>query len=133
MAGADGRPDLQIQANRPLGNGSVQVCDVTQGGVPAINPPRYDASDNNITAALLDFACRFQVLSGNDPCTLLDASREPKKLNSQSSIQYCLLSSGKATFPAGDTLVTARIRDKSGEVGPQAQIIIRVATPTPKP
>jgi len=134
-AGSDGRPDLQIQVNRALGNGSVAICDVTQGGVPGIDPPRYDSGDPSISDVLLDLACRFQALSGSDPCTILDISREAKKIHPEAATQYCMLSSGKATFPAGDTLVTARVRDRTGELGPISQIIVRVATqtPTPKP
>lgn len=133
IAGADGRPDLHIQANRDLGNGSPAVCDNAEGGVPGIDPPSFSSEDQVITDALLDFACRFQALSANDPCTLIDASGEHKKIHPQASTQFCLLSSGTATFPVGDTVVTVSLRDVSGELGPPTQIVVRVATATPTP
>lgn len=132
-AGGDGRPDLQIEVNRDLGNGSPEVCDADLGGVPKINPPRFDGGDGMITNALLDLACRFQVLTANEPCTFIDSSGEHKKVHPEASHQFCWLGSGKATFPSGDTIVTVRVRDVAGEYGPQAQIVVRVATPTPTP
>jgi len=133
MAGADGRPDLQIQASRNLGNGSTAVCDTTQGGVPGIDPPRFDEGNPTITNALLDLACRFQALTANEPCTLLDPSREHKRVHPDASTQFCSPGSGRTTFPAGDTVVTVRLRDTTGEVGPPTQIVVRVGTPTPTP
>lgn len=52
MAGLEGLPDLQIQSSRNLGNGSSMVCDTATGGVPAINPPRFDKEDPMIADAL---------------------------------------------------------------------------------
>lgn len=133
MAGPEGLPDLQIQASRDLGNGSSMVCDTATGGVPAIDPPSFDTEDPTISNALLDYACRFQAFTANEPCTLVDLSREHKKIHPEMSAQFCAPGSGKTTFPSGDTLVTLRLRDVGGEVGPVAQIIVRVASPTPTP
>ncbi len=133
IEGVDGRPDLQIQTNRDLGNGSPTVCDETTGGVPGIDPPSFSSDDQMITDALLDLACRFQSLSANDPCTLVDSSGEHKKIDPKASVQFCLLGSGTATFPVGDTVVTVALRDVTGELGRPTQIVVRVATPTPAP
>jgi hypothetical protein len=57
------RPDLQIIADRDLGNGSTLVCDAGPapriGGVPGINPPTFDITSQKVADALNDFACRF--------------------------------------------------------------------------
>ncbi|MEO8603559.1 MAG: hypothetical protein ABI629_13375 [bacterium] len=131
-----GLPDLQIQVTRPLGNGSAAVCDDTPptlGGVPAINPPSF-ADSPTLNDRVNDLACRFVdgigakigrqcgevsacVLGtdGNFGCAIPD-----------SSIQYCGFVGQILNFPSGDTLVTARVRDTSGNLGPISQMIVRV-------
>lgn len=133
--GADARPDLQIESNRDMGNGSLTVCDVGPassggGGVPGVAPPSFD-SDPMITDALNDFACRFQQFSAAAPCTFIDASGDPKLITAGASVQFCDFVATTAVFPTGDSLVTARLRDVRGNTGPPAQIVVRVATPTP--
>lgn len=54
------RPDIQIEVNRPLGDGSAEVCDARRpkiGGVPAIDPPSW-ADTQQISNTLNDMGCR---------------------------------------------------------------------------
>lgn len=131
-------PDLQIQVNRSLGNGSAVVdcrgIPTDQwGGVPAVNPPTLDFSQAVIDA-MTDFACRFSAQASDEPCTL-DASGDGNEYltpNAPSTIQqFCRGIESADVFPTGDTIVTARVRDKAQNPGPTKQIVIRVATPTP--
>ena len=124
------RPDLLIESSQPLGNGSAAVCDLGPpppegegGGIPAIDPPDFGPGDS-ITAALLDFACRFAVQpTAGEACTLNSfgdyAFRSP-----DSTIQYCNQFAAVSAFPVGLTVLTARLRDVAGNLGPPAQIVI---------
>ncbi len=140
-------PDLQIVASRALGDGSTAVCDVTPpgGGVPAVDPADF-SSTPAIIAAINDFACRFRDGQGNpsgvgpaDACTLFP-SGDFGFVNPGSTVQYCAQVSRFIAFPEGDTVLTARLRDILGNVGAEAQIVVRVQppptglpTPTPTP
>jgi len=42
-------------------------------------------------------------------------------------VQYCALVDIALRFPAGDTLLTVRLRDVGGNVGPQKQILVRIS------
>jgi hypothetical protein len=135
--GIDGRPDLWIQNNRDLGNGSTRVCDTGPasqggGGVPGVVPPRFDIDDAFVTDALNDFACRFDPsISSANPCTILDPSREPRLVDPQSTAQFCDFVAATAAFPVGANILTVTVRDVGGNTGPTAQIVVEVATPTP--
>jgi hypothetical protein len=136
--GTDGWPDIQIENTRDLGNGSAAVCDTGPassggGGIPGITPPSFQAGDSVITDALNDFACRFEQFSPGAPCTFVDASGEARLVNGNATIQFCDFVTTTALFPPGDSLVTVRLRDTVGNVGPTAQVVVRVATPTPRP
>jgi hypothetical protein len=138
------RPDLQIQTNRPMGNGSLIVCDTggppQGGGVRPLPTPSYDEADQNVTLALQDWACRFGALTPSNACTR-DACGNPSVVNSSTTLQFCHLVNSSEAFPLGDTLVTVRLRDDPnppgpfsgppGNIGPTARIIIRVVTPGP--
>jgi hypothetical protein len=129
-----GLPNLQIEANRDLGNGSAAVCDNGPlpdnplGGVPGINPPRFDAS---VSDALNDFACRFDVgaTSSNAACTIPNPdSGAFGFVNANSAIQFCTQQAVpfKMAFQSGDTLLTVRLQDTSGNVGVPRQVVVRV-------
>jgi hypothetical protein len=134
-----GAPALQVQATRALGNGSATVCDIEPplvGGVPAIDPPRFDDSAA-VVDALNDLGCRF-----------VDGAGETKSRNCASSCvkdvdgdyacvdvateaQFCMLVDTLSEFPPGDTLVTVRVRDvaRNGQpanLGAPQQLIVRV-------
>jgi hypothetical protein len=136
-----GCPDLQIQVSRPLGDGSPAVCDATppnDGGVPAVNPP--DLSDDpTICNALNDLGCRLVDGQGepmgrlcSEGCVLFP-SGDQGCVSPEATSQFCGLIAKSAEFATGETLVTARVRDVEGNLGPPAQIVIRVAIPTQTP
>lgn len=127
-------PDLQIEASRPLGNGSPAVCDRTgrtAGGVPAIDPPNFDETQINVDI-VNDFACRFLDGSGapvgrggTEACVLFPDGNYGF-VGAASRIQFCAVIDRVVEFPLGDTLVTARLRDVNGNPGPSSQLVIRV-------
>lgn len=131
----DPRPDLQIQANRALGNGSSLVCDngplqegFPLGGVPGIDPPSFDVDSQLVTDVLVDFGCRFSNNTG-EWCTL-DAGENPNPVTpgpGSGLTQFC--SQGvigvALHFPPGETLLTVRVRDFDGNIGSPARIIVR--------
>jgi hypothetical protein len=132
------RADLQIQSNRDMGsNPTTKVCDTGPasqggGGIPGINPPGFDQNNQTISDALNDFACRFQVFNISGPCTKVDATQDPRFITPSApvtTVQFCDLVSSVAEFPPGDSIVTVKVRDESGNLGPAKQIVIRVATP----
>jgi hypothetical protein len=122
------RPDLQIQVNRALGNGSPASCDNSApnlGGVPAIDPPDF-AVTAPISEALNDFSCRFSTFDESQfPCTL-DGSGNFAFIGPNSTRQFCVLTSSALAFAPGDTMVTARLRDSGGNAGESRSMIVRV-------
>jgi len=128
------RPDIQIEANHDLGNGSALVCDVGPapqplGGVPGIDPPSYDAASQMIADALNDFGCRLATHTSSDPCTLSDKDN-PAFVASGTSSQAC--SAGilgrELEFPSGDTLLTVQWRDTASapNLSRPSQLLVRV-------
>lgn len=129
------RPDIQMVVDRPLGDGSVAVCDNTLpnlGGVPAVNPPRFDVTQP-ITNAINDLGCRFVDGLGqpggrpaSEACVLHDDGQFGF-LAGNSTLQFCsVVIPGAMRFPNGDTLVTVRLRDTTGAVGLPERMIVRV-------
>jgi hypothetical protein len=138
--GPDNRPDIQIQSTLPLGEPDPQVPSVcppgpssVDMGVPGIDPPNF-SEDPTVTAAINDFACRFDPFVGlAAPCTILDASRDPKVVNPSASVQFCNFVAANAPLKPGEAILTVKLRDSQKNTGPTAQIVVRVATPTPTP
>lgn len=132
-------PDLQIQVNRPLGNGSAAVCDgvmsapLPPGGVPAVAPPSFVES-TDLAHTINDLACRFRdgigatkgIDSPLDGCVKLEPTEDYGFVSSESNAQFCGFISAILQFPRGDTLLTVRLRDVDGNVGAPAQMVIRV-------
>ncbi|GIW40797.1 MAG: hypothetical protein KatS3mg076_1374 [Candidatus Binatia bacterium] len=128
-------PDLQIQVNRPLGDGSPEVCDDTPpflGGVPAIVPPSF-APSPFVAAAINDLACRFIDGLGEklgrrraDACVLFETG-DRDFVRPETDVQFCSqVIPPPLAFPQGDTLVTARVRDIDGRTSREARILVRV-------
>lgn len=131
------RPDLEIEVNRPLGDGSAAVCDARPpklGGIPAVNPPSF-AEKPQVSAALNDFSCRFETfIESNSSCTVQKGGEfsfvDPKN----SKVQFCMVVARAWNFPDGDTLVSLRLRDVDGDPGPVTRFIVqRQPNPTPPP
>jgi hypothetical protein len=130
-----GTPDLQIQTTRALGDGSPAVCDVEPpnfGGVPGIDPPQLEDPDL-IADALNDLGCRFVDGEGAprgrtcaEGCVRFDDG-EGHCVSDAPNAQFCAPIAMPMAFPEGDTLVTVRVRDRSGRLGSAAQLIIRIA------
>jgi hypothetical protein len=141
------RPDLQIVASQPLGNGSPDVCDNTLppvGGVPAVDPPRFDPDDQAITDAMNDLGCRFDDGSGRpggrscgdvspgpsfNGCVMVGETGELGCVGNNSSRQFCTRISRFLELPVGDTLFLVRLRDTAGNVGEPARMIVRIPEP----
>lgn len=136
---AGGLPDVQILVSRPLGDGSPAVC---SGGVPATDPLRFtDSSD--VLNAINDIGCRTNDGAGSplartassQACTLSNAPGGFGYgfVDVSTTIQYCLPIARTWSFPPGDTIVAARVRDRQGRVGLTQQIVVRVGPALPSP
>jgi hypothetical protein len=142
------RPDLQIQADRDLGDGSTLVCDqppvqnpsptITPGGVPGINSsvPNHCTKDPEecVTDALNDFGCRFIVISTSgeaitEPTPQLPSFVNPTPGLTQRQYIFAQPSGSWLAFATGDTLLTVRVRDIAGNLGDPRSIVLRVPTP----
>lgn len=128
------RPDLQIEVSRDLGDGSPAVCDNSAenfGGVPGIDPPSFEMT-RDVSAALNDLGCRFNDGTGApqgrrmDSACVLFPDGEFHFVDPSATIEFCGFVTRPLSFPDRDTVVTARVRDASGLVGPARQIVIRV-------
>src|SRR4029453_11881552 len=143
---AGGLPDLQLIVSRPLGNGSVEVCDDMPpliGGVPVASPFAF-SDDPALVAAINDLGCRTDngagsplARSATTACTL-DGSGEYAFVDDTTTAQFCVPISVPWAFPAGDTIVAARLRDVAGNLGAPREIVLRNAavsgpTATPPP
>jgi hypothetical protein len=124
------RADVEVEADRPLGNGSTVVCDRTGpgiGGVPGVNPTDFGPAQS-ITDAINDFACRFADFSiRTETCTFNELGNF-SFVNRVSTRQFCTAPAigAELAFPRGDTRLTAQLRDGGGNIGNQKSIIIRV-------
>lgn len=133
-----GCPDFQIQVTRDLGeNPTEAVCDVLPtdppGGVLGTNPPRLDDSFDTCSR-LNDLGCRFvdglgmavgRNCNGEQSCVRFE-SGEFGCVAPDATAQFCGFVARTFEFPAGDTLVSVRARDSQGNLGPIAQMIVRV-------
>jgi len=136
--GASGRADLQLQNTKPMGDGSAAVCDTGPassggGGIPGINPPSFDPFNQTVTNALNDLACRFESHSALNACTQIDATGDGKPISPLATVQFCHIIAATELLPPGENIFSVKLRDLGGNLGPTAQIVVRVATPTPTP
>lgn len=134
---SSGLPDLQIEANRDLGNGSAYVCDaggphpvVTPGGVPGFPTPTFDQSSQPVTNALNDLGCRFDLHNKTDACTT-DVTGMPAFFGSGTTVQFCTVGvvSSEWKFHQGRTLLTVQWRDMNGNIGNQRRLWLNVLFP----
>lgn len=131
------RPDIEIEVNRPLGNGDPTVCDARPpkiGGVPAVNPPSF-AENPQVSATLNDLSCRFETfIESNSSCTVEKSGDFSFANAKESKVQFCMVVARAWNFPEGNTLVSVRLRDVDGNAGPVAHFILaREPNPTPPP
>jgi hypothetical protein len=127
-------PELQVQATNSLGDGSAAVCDgasPTFGGIPGIDPPDLGPPEE-IADALNDFGCRFVDGRGTaagrncaEACVRYDDG-DYHCVENDTDYQFCAPIDAPMEFPSGDTLITVRVLDRDGQLGPPAQLIVRV-------
>jgi hypothetical protein len=133
----DRLPGLQVLVSNPLGNGSPGVCDDQQpaaGGVPATQPPDFEPTQETANA-VNDLSCRFKdglgLRQGRDTLDACTTTGDGTFafVDRTTNLQYCGLMNEPLAFPAGDTVVTARIRDEANNISLPRQIIIRIPMP----
>jgi len=108
------------------------VCDnAGLGGIPAIDPPDF-ADTQMISDAINDLGCRFKNSAGDpvardpsDACTMVETNQF-HFVDANSTVQFCARIDSEFPFPVGDTVVTARLRDADGVIGPVRQIVVRI-------
>ena len=121
------RPDLEIETNHDMGNGSAEVCDRRKpniGGIPGINPPSF-AETQRVSDAINDFGCRFETFIESDSSCTLTASGDYSFVKKDTTTQFCMMVARAYSFPVGDTLLSVRVRDTDGNPGPVKQMRIR--------
>ncbi|MBI4518020.1 MAG: hypothetical protein HY699_19630 [Deltaproteobacteria bacterium] len=125
------RPDLQIESNRPLGDGHLAVCD--ERGVPGVDPPDFGPAQT-IADALNDFACGFTVATSPRAACVEDEFGLTGFAGRGTTAQFCLAVGSQLRFPDGDTQLTVQLRDAAGNLGAPARLIVRVdGGPIPLP
>ncbi len=132
------RSDLHIQNTIAMGDGSPAVCDTGPasaggGGIPGINPPNFDPFNQTVSDTLNDFACRFEVHAPTNACTQVDATGDSRTISPLAAVQFCNILASTELLRPGQNIISAKLRDTAGNLGPTAQIVVRVATPTPHP
>jgi hypothetical protein len=121
------RPDLEIETDKDLGDGSKVVCDKRRpdiGGVPAVNPPSFGDS-RAVADALNDLSCRFEVFIESGSACTVTKNGDFSFLSKDTQVQYCMIVARAWNFPVGNTLVSVRVRDKEGNPGPVKKMLLR--------
>jgi hypothetical protein len=129
------RPDVEIQVDRDLADGSAAVCDRMRpniGGIPGINPPSF-AETQKIADALNDLSCRFETFIERASACTVNRFGDFDYLGEDSTIQFCMIVARAWRFPIGDTLVSVRLRDSEGNPGPVAKFRLRRPKERPRP
>jgi hypothetical protein len=117
--------DLQIEVSNPVGNGSATYCDLAVGGVQAVHPPNFDFTPF-IANATNDFTCGFTSTVSQSAAVTFNSSSVRAFVKSESVVQFSYLIPLSRAFAAGDTTVTVRLLDTSGNPGPIKQIVVRI-------
>jgi len=120
------RPDLEIEADHDMGDGSPAVCDRTRpkiGGIPGIKPPSF-AETQRVSDAINDLACRFETFVESDASCTEAKNGEYSFINKESTTQFCMIVARAWAFPPGVTLLSVRVRDSDGNPGPVRQMRI---------
>jgi hypothetical protein len=122
------RPDLQIQSNRPLGDGNRAVCE--ERGVPGIDPPDFRVTQP-ISDTLNDLGCHFTIATNPSAACTQNAFGVTAFLRPDTRGQFCLLVPPFLRFSDGDTMLTVRLRDAGGNLGAPARLLVRVGNVIP--
>ena len=127
------RPDLQLLADRPLGDGSAAVCGTspgTLGGVAAVPSLSFDVTQP-ISDAINDIGCHFIDGRGrtrgrfaNSGCVRY-ANGIYRFADDASRVEFCATMTKQAAFPPGDTRLKVRLRNLGGRTGAERELIVR--------
>lgn len=132
-----GLPDVQVIVSQPLGDGNPAVCDTSApllGGVAATVPLVF-SGDPAVIAAINDFGCRVNDGTGqpmgrqadNVACTFAEGTSSGFGfVGTDTTMQFCIPIARAWSFPVGDTVVVARVRDVSGRIGAARAMVVRV-------
>ena len=131
---------VEFLVSRPLGDGSVAICDIQPpdiGGVPGTDPPLFSDAPA-VLAAISDLGCRVNDGTGAprgrveaDACTRVEPTSEYGFVEPASDLQFCLPIAQPWSFPMGDTIVAARVRDVAGLASAVREIVVRVQSAAP--
>lgn len=134
---ASGLPDVQVIVSQPLGDGNPAVCDTSApllGGVAATVPLVF-SGDPAVIDAINDLGCRVNDGTGRPigrqsdqlACTLADGTSSGFGfVGSGTTMQFCIPIARAWSFPIGDTVVVARVRDVGGRTGAARAMVVRV-------
>jgi hypothetical protein len=114
------RPDLEMEADRDMGDGSPAVCDRTRpniGGIPGIKPPSF-AETQRVSDAINDLACRFETFIESESSCTKNKNEDYSFIANDSTTQFCMIVARAWAFPPGTTLLSVRVRDTEGNPGP---------------
>jgi hypothetical protein len=128
----NGSPDFQILVDHDLGAGSPQVCDMSPLGAGGVPAEGGFSDSQGVTDALNDFGCYFTAHGSDDACVELSPGNFG--FVSAAQVQFCSVPIPPLLrFPAGNTMVSVRLRDVNGVVGPIMHMTLQVAGPTMPP
>jgi hypothetical protein len=136
-----GRPSAQMASSNDLGNGTpwVDCRTIPLGGVKGLADKMNFPAGSDVTTALVDMACRFELAASDAVACTRDEFGNFSFLGAGSTRQYCFQVPHIAEFPFGTTVLALQFRDTNGNLGPRKEIVIRVephgvgSTPTPTP
>lgn len=132
-----GLPDVQVIVSQPLGDGNPAVCDTHEpllGGVAATVPLVF-SGDPAVIAAINDFGCRVNDGTGQPigrqsdqvACTLADGTSSGFGfVGFDTTMQFCIPIARAWSFPVGDTVVVARVRDIGGRTSAARAMVVRI-------
>lgn len=121
-------PDLQIGLSRPLGSGVAGRC--SDGGVPALYPPTFEDIPP-VATALSAMSCGFVVNDARGKACTVDVFGAPQFVSGTRPrlIQFCRMINANRAFPEGETILTVQARDRAGNLGPPAQVVVLIGNP----
>lgn len=136
IADPSGKPSVMVLADHNLGNGSLPVDCRTEplGGVRGF--PALDFNGGtDVTTALVDMACRFELASASMFACTRDPFGNFAFISPQTTRQFCFQVSNVSELPLGRTTMAVQLRDTNGNLGPRSEFVVVVdpaaTTPTP--
>jgi Dockerin type I domain len=129
------RPDLQILADRDLGDGNPDDIRCPKGPLPdplagvQSDPTLSFGPSQQVANAMNDLACRFDIHDSSSRACTINAAGNYAFASSQTLTQYCSapVVDSSFAFPSGfDTTVAVQVRDIAGNIGNRRTIVIRV-------